>query len=178
MKLSIVFYKSPIGILEIKGSEEGISSLDFVQDDMASTIDEEQAAAVTDAAQIEKASEFGREIPGCLVDCVKQLDEYFKGNRREFDLKLKPEGTDFQKKVWTELQNIPFGQTSSYGQIAAAIGKSNACRAVGNANNRNKIAVIIPCHRVIGSDGSLVGYGGGLWRKKWLLDHEKNVGSG
>lgn len=103
----------------------------------------------------------------------KQLKEYFRGKRKEFSLTLVIRGTEFQEEVWKELMKIPFGATSTYLEQARAIDKSGALRAVGHANASNRIAIIIPCHRVIGSDGTLVGYGGGLKRKKWLLEHEK-----
>jgi methylated-DNA-[protein]-cysteine S-methyltransferase len=107
-----------------------------------------------------------------VTECLRQLQEYFAGRRREFRLALDPGGTDFQRRVWDELEKIPFGATTTYGVIAQSLGCASAVRAVGGANARNPIAVIIPCHRVIGAGGGLVGYGGGLWRKKWLLDHE------
>lgn len=103
----------------------------------------------------------------------KQIAEYFDGSRKEFDLQLVTPGTEFQQKVWKELLNIPYGTTRSYLQQAEALGTPEAIRAVANANGMNRIAIIIPCHRVIGSDGSLTGYGGGLNRKRWLLEHEK-----
>ncbi|MCK9159916.1 MAG: methylated-DNA--[protein]-cysteine S-methyltransferase [Bacteroidaceae bacterium] len=103
-----------------------------------------------------------------------ELEEYFKGERKVFDLPLNLIGTDFQKKVWSALCEIPYGETCSYKDIAVAVGKPNASRAVGMANHRNPIVIIVPCHRVVGANGSLVGYGGGLDRKKWLLDLEKN----
>ena len=109
----------------------------------------------------------------CVKESFKQLSEYFKGQRREFFLNLEPMGTDFQKSVWRQLEKIPYGVTTSYGEIADALGKPSAGRAVGSANGKNPIAIIIPCHRVIGSDGSLTGYGGGLWRKEWLIGFEK-----
>jgi O-6-methylguanine DNA methyltransferase len=105
----------------------------------------------------------------------QQLGEYFAGARREFSVPLAPQGTDFERRVWDYLQKIPFGQTRSYGQQARAISKPSASRAVGAANGRNDISILIPCHRVIGASGSLVGYGGGLERKKWLLNHERQV---
>ena len=101
-----------------------------------------------------------------------QLARYFSGGLREFDVPLAPEGTEFQKKVWRELRRIPFGETISYGELARRIGQPNASRAVGRANGQNPISVIVPCHRVIGVDGTLTGYGGGIDRKKWLLEHE------
>ena len=146
-------YRSPIGILKITGTLEGIMSIDF----------------------LDTAPDGIVEIPECLAECISQLDEYFKGTRREFSLKLALEGTCFQKKVWAALCNIPHGCTTSYGDIAAAVGNPKASRAVGNANNKNSIPIIIPCHRVIGIDGRLTGYAGGLWRKEWLLSHEKNL---
>jgi methylated-DNA-[protein]-cysteine S-methyltransferase len=108
---------------------------------------------------------------------ISQLGEYFAGSRDIFDLPLAPEGTEFQLAVWRALVEIPFGETRSYGQIAAAVGRPKAARAVGMANNRNPIAVIVPCHRVIGSGGALVGYAGGIERKTWLLGHEREARS-
>jgi methylated-DNA-[protein]-cysteine S-methyltransferase len=145
------YYDSPIGILEITGAEDGITGVHFV----------------------EKKTDPAPSIPLPLKDCCKQLYEYFVGNRREFSLILKLEGTPFQKRVWNQLMKIPYGKTLSYKKVAAAIGKENAVRAVGTANGRNNIAIIIPCHRVIAHDGTLGGYGGGLWKKEWLLKHEQ-----
>jgi methylated-DNA-[protein]-cysteine S-methyltransferase len=107
-----------------------------------------------------------------LPAAARQLKEYFAGARQEFDLPLSATGTDFQKRVWRELTKIPFGQTRSYGQLAKRLGNPNGSRAVGLANGRNPIAIIVPCHRVIGADGSLTGFGGGIDRKQWLLTHE------
>jgi methylated-DNA-[protein]-cysteine S-methyltransferase len=107
-----------------------------------------------------------------LPAAARQLKEYFAGKRREFDLPLRMKGTEFQQRVWRELTKIPFGETRSYGQLAKRLNNPNGSRAVGLANGRNPIAVIVPCHRVIGADGSLTGFGGGLDRKEWLLTHE------
>jgi methylated-DNA-[protein]-cysteine S-methyltransferase len=107
---------------------------------------------------------------GCHA--VDQLDRYFRGELTEFDLEIDPEGTAFEKRVWNELRRIPFGSTTTYGEIAARLGDLNATRAVGTANASNPIAIVIPCHRVIGADGELTGYAGGLHRKRWLLAHE------
>jgi len=107
-----------------------------------------------------------------LSAAVQQLTEYFAGTRREFDLPLRMQGTAFQQRVWRELTEIPYGQTWSYGELAKRINKPSASRAVGLANGRNPISILVPCHRVIGADGSLTGYGGGLERKRWLLAHE------
>jgi len=145
------YYHSPIGIIEIIGKRDGLTSITFAR---------RRSGHSTQPAAWVKA-------------CVRQLDEYFTGKRRRFSLSLYLEGTDFEKKVWTAVSRIPFGQTASYRDIARAVGNGRATRAVGNANRANRFAVVIPCHRVIGSDGSLVGYGGGLWRKKWLLAHEQ-----
>ena len=107
-----------------------------------------------------------------IENTVKQFEEYFEGKRAQFDLKLAPEGTEFQKKVWKQLQEIQFGRTMTYQQMANQLGDPKVIRAAASANGKNPISIIIPCHRVIGSDGSLTGYAGGLHRKKWLLEHE------
>jgi methylated-DNA-[protein]-cysteine S-methyltransferase len=112
---------------------------------------------------------------GSLAQAARQLDEYFAGERREFDLPLAPMGTPFQLAVWRELRRIPFGETRSYGEIARRLCRPAASRAVGLAAGANPIAIVVPCHRVIGSDGSLTGFGGGLQRKAWLLGHEQAV---
>jgi methylated-DNA-[protein]-cysteine S-methyltransferase len=146
------YYASPIGTVEIVGTAESVLALNFVEGEPKDD----------------------SRLSGCLKACVEQIDEYFKGNRKEFSLPLKTEGTEFQQKVWRQLERIPYGEVASYGEVARAIGKPTACRAVGTANHSNPIAIIIPCHRVIGADGSLTGYGGGLWRKEWLLNLEAN----
>jgi len=110
-----------------------------------------------------------------IEQCITQLDEYFAGTRKVFDIATNPRGTDFQQTTWAALCTIDYGKTVSYGQIAAQIGRPKAPRAVGMANNKNPISVIIPCHRVVGANGKLVGYGGGLWRKEWLLEHEARL---
>ena len=145
------YYKSPLGPIEIVGSRDSILSLDFVEDMLPEDGD----------------------LTFCVKECLKQIDEYFKGERREFFLNLQPAGTDFQKSVWRQLEKIPYGKTTSYGTVADTLAKPNASRAVGSANGKNPIAIIIPCHRVIGSDGSLTGYGSGLWRKRWLIGFER-----
>src|SRR5579864_2849043 len=110
-----------------------------------------------------------------FADALTELGEYFAGTRTQFDLALAPAGTEFQQRVWRALCDIPYGDVTSYGALARGLGSPDASRAVGLANGRNPIAIVIPCHRVIGSDGSLTGYGGGLDRKRWLLDHERSV---
>lgn len=144
------YYKTPIGTAKIVGDENGISGITVMDD----------------------ALETSAEIPEVLQECVKQLTEYFKGSRTTFNLKLNPKGTDFQIKVWEELLNVPFGKTKTYLEQSKLLGDVKAIRAVASANGKNPIWIIIPCHRIIGSDGSLTGYAGGLWRKKWLLEHE------
>jgi methylated-DNA-[protein]-cysteine S-methyltransferase len=144
-------HHSQIGFLEVVGNQKGILTITFGVDEFESDCNP----------------------PTPMSDCLRQLAEYFKGRRQKFSIPLLLEGTDFQKAVWRQLQKIPFGQTASYGDVARAVGSPKAFRAVGNANNKNPIPLIIPCHRVIGSDGKLVGFGGGIWRKAWLLDHEK-----
>ncbi|MBU3820716.1 methylated-DNA--[protein]-cysteine S-methyltransferase [Flavobacteriaceae bacterium XHP0103] len=111
-------------------------------------------------------------IPIELEDCAYQLQEYFQGIRKNFNLKLNPQGTPFQKKIWAMLQNIPYGKTVSYLDLAKQLGDVKTIRAVANANAKNPLWIIVPCHRVIGTDGSLTGYAGGLHRKEWLLNHE------
>ncbi|AXG69102.1 methylated-DNA--protein-cysteine methyltransferase, constitutive [Kordia sp. SMS9] len=113
--------------------------------------------------------------PQVLKECIVQLEEYFAGNRTEFNLSLTPKGTTFQQKVWKELNKIPFGKTCSYLDLSKKLGDVKAIRAVASANGKNPLWIVTPCHRVIGSDGSLTGYAGGLWRKKWLLEHESPV---
>lgn len=146
------YYHSPIGILEICGTEQYVKSILF-----------------TEKAEDEEY------IPNVLKECQKQLDDYFNGQRNEFSIEYRLDGTKFQKKVWSELTKIPFGQTSSYKDIAQSIGNINAARAVGSANSKNVLSIVVPCHRVIGSNGTLTGYAGGLWRKEWLLNHEKKI---
>lgn len=158
MNLLTVYYKSPIGILEIKGNESEIQSIYFINDEFI-------------LRQYESIENI---VCNELKNCIQQLDEYFEGKRIEFNLKLNPKGTDFQKRVWQELQNVKFGTTQSYLEQSKKLGNVKAIRAVASANGKNPISIIIPCHRVIGTDGSLTGYAGGIWRKKWLLEHESS----
>jgi len=141
---------SPLGFTKIVGDDDGIVSITVLNSE----------EKITDIIPVE------------LEDCVFQLQEYFDGKRKDFDIKLNPEGTDFQKKVWNHLLEIPYGKTLSYLDLSKRLGDIKAIRAVANANGKNPIWIIIPCHRVIGSDGSLTGYAGGLNRKQWLLEHE------
>ncbi len=148
------YLNSPIGILELQGDSSGLASVLFVEN-------------------ISEGETF--EVPHELKDAASQLTQYFEGQRTAFDLPLSPHGTDFQKRVWRQLQEIPYGKTISYQQIANSLGDPKVIRAAASANGKNPISIIIPCHRVIGSDGSLTGYAGGLHRKKWLLEHESPV---
>ena len=116
--------------------------------------------------------EVSTKIPDFLQAAVKQLQEYFNSQRTDFTFKLNPKGTDFQQKVWNALLDIPFGKTRTYLEQSKFLGDPKAIRAVASANGKNPLWIVVPCHRVIGSDGSLTGYAGGLWRKKWLLEHE------
>jgi len=141
---------SPLGYTKIVGDETGISEVSILNS-------EEKITTI---------------IPIELEDCVIQLQEYFEGNRTKFDLNLNPQGTEFQKKVWKQLDQIPYGKTVSYLELSRQLGDIKAIRAVANANGKNPLWIITPCHRIIGSDGSLTGYAGGLHRKKWLIEHE------
>lgn len=153
---NIYFYETIIGRISIAETDNSITNLDFVND-----VDDIQ----TENIVVNETS--------LLREAGKQLQQYLEGNRKYFDLPLLPVGTRFQKDVWRVLLGIPYGVTWSYKQVAEKAGSPKAARAVGMANNRNPIAIIIPCHRVIGADGKLVGYGGGLHIKRYLLDMEK-----
>jgi methylated-DNA-[protein]-cysteine S-methyltransferase len=144
---------TPLGFLEIVAGAGALQELHFVQKKSG-------VGSLTASSAL-------------VFDCCRQLEEYFSGKRRRFDLALSLGGTEFERDVWRHLLRIPYGRTASYGEIAAAIGRPKAVRAVGAANGKNPVAIIVPCHRVVGHDGRLTGYGGGLWRKKWLLDHER-----
>lgn len=158
--METVILNSPIGLLEVTGDENGLHSVIFI-----------------DASE-EIAAENFSEIPSELKEAILQLTEYFEGKRKVFSLKLNLKGTDFQKKVWARLAKIPFGKTVSYQKIANDLGDPKVIRAAASANGKNPISIIIPCHRVIGSDGTLTGYAGGLHRKKWLLELESPVTQG
>lgn len=147
--------KSPLGNIRISADGEGLTEVQFCNQSAKKSGDNKIVAAA-----------------------VRQLNEYFDGKRRQFDLPLNPPGTEFQHRVWEELLTVKCGDTASYGAIANAIGKPTASRAVGAANGRNPIAIIVPCHRIIGTSGSLTGYAGGLQRKQWLLAHEQEMVGG
>lgn len=151
--MEIAFIQTPLGIAKLEGDEQGLAVVSVLNNENKTT----------------------GIIPEVLEDAVYQLQEYFEGKRTEFSLNLNPQGTDFQKRVWAELENIPYGKTISYLDMSKKLGDVKAIRAAAAANGKNPLWIIVPCHRVIGSDGSLTGYAGGLHRKKWLLEHESPV---
>lgn len=153
MEMYKTYFKSPVGILLITGNQAGIASIEYINEDIDINAQKQ-------------------EVNQSLKTCCDQLEQYFLGKRKEFSFELQIHGTEFQEKVWNELRKIPYGKTVSYRDIATAVGDQKAVRAVGGANGRNKIAIVIPCHRVIGLSGKLTGYAGGLDRKEWLLKHE------
>lgn len=151
MNTFVTYFESPIGQLRITGNDDGVEGILFLDvPETGHTFSDHRVA----------------------LECAIELKEYFQGDRTDFTIPLAPKGTMFQQLVWNELLKIPFGRKRSYGDIAMAVGNEKMIRAVGTANARNPIAIIVPCHRVIGADGSLTGYAGGLWRKEWLLEHE------
>jgi methylated-DNA-[protein]-cysteine S-methyltransferase len=147
--METAFIKTPLGVAKIVGDENGISVISILEEGQITT-----------------------KIPSVLQEAIQQLQDYFDGNRNDFDFKMNPNGTEFQQRVWQELLNIPFGKTMSYLDLSKKLGDLKAIRAVASANGKNPLWIVVPCHRVIGTDGSLTGYAGGLWRKKWLLAHE------
>ena len=147
--METVYIKTPLGIAAITGDVNGVSEITVLEE-----------------------GEVSAQIPVFLRDAVQQLQEYFNSQRTDFTFKLNPKGTDFQQTVWNALLDIPFGKTRTYLEQSKFLGDPKAIRAVASANGKNPLWIVVPCHRVIGSDGSLTGYAGGLWRKKWLLEHE------
>lgn len=147
--MQTIFIKTPLGTAKIVGDENGIAVISILEEGSIS-----------------------ESIPKELQETVTQLQDYFVGKRNDFNIKINPKGTEFQRKVWNELLHIPFGKTISYLDLSKKLGDVKAIRAVASANGKNPLWIVIPCHRVIGTDGSLTGYAGGLWRKKWLLEHE------
>jgi methylated-DNA-[protein]-cysteine S-methyltransferase len=147
--MDTAYIKTPLGIATIIGDQNGISVI-----------------SVSDGGTV------STEIPAVLQEAISQINEYFDRKRNDFTFKLNPSGTEFQQKVWQALLEIPFGKTVSYMDLSKKLGDVKAIRAVASANGKNPLWIVVPCHRVIGTDGSLTGYAGGLWRKKWLLEHE------
>jgi len=155
------YYQSPVGLLQIEGTDHFISKVHFIDE-------QEEVTAGTDT----------NSLPPMAIQVVEQLIEYFQGQRRFFELPISQEGTPFQQKVWAELMNIPFGKTISYLELSHRLGDPKVIRAAAAANGKNNVAIIVPCHRVIGANNQLVGYAGGLPRKKWLLQHENKIAHG
>ncbi len=151
--METAFIKTPLGIAKLQGDKNGLSNINILDDQ-------------------QKVDDI---IPEALEDAVCQIREYFAGQRKVFDLLLSPQGTDFQKRVWKALLEIPYGKTASYLDLSKSLGNAKTIRAVAAANAKNPLWVVVPCHRIIGSDGSLTGYAGGLHRKRWLLEHESPV---
>ena len=152
-------YEAPFGVVTVVGSELGIRFVMFANDAHPKPLEQLQ---ISDT-----------DIHDSVNVAITQLEEYFAGSRRSFDLPLDLRGTEFQVEAWNALAEIPYGRTASYGQQAASIGRPKAVRAIGGANGRNPVAIVLPCHRIVGADGSLTGFGGGIEVKKWLLDHEQ-----
>ena len=151
--------ETPIGWLEVQGDAAAILAVNFIDGPGRGRRPGKRAGV----------------LPPVVEACLGQLEEYFRGQRASFDLPLRLEGTPFQRRVWEALLRVPYGRTTTYRDLAAAVGNVRATRAVGGANHRNPVSIIVPCHRVVGSDGGLTGYGGGLWRKEWLLEHERKA---
>lgn len=150
--METIYIKTPLGIARIEGDKKGVSVI---------SVSDEGTVSI--------------KVPTVLKEAVSQLNDYFEGKRTDFDFKLNPKGTEFQQKVWKALLEIPYGKTRTYLEQSKILGNANAIRAVASANGKNPLWIVIPCHRVIGADGSLTGYAGGLWRKKWLLEHESPI---
>jgi methylated-DNA-[protein]-cysteine S-methyltransferase len=158
-EIQTTYYHSPVGLLKISGTDDYITEVSF-----------EDKVQRTDSRK--------RNLSPMLITAIEQLIQYFNGERRSFELPINQPGTEFQKGVWSELMAIPYAKTISYLDLARRTGDSKATRAVANANGKNNVAIVVPCHRVIGANKELVGYSGGLWRKKWLLEHEMKVAYG
>ena len=148
--MEIAYIKTPLGITEITGDENGIVKISILDTEVP----------------------ISSVIPESLRLAINQLNDYFQGKRNDFTFVMKPAGTEFQQRVWKALLDIPFGKTISYMDLSKRLGDVKAIRAVAAANGKNPLWIVVPCHRVIGTDGSLTGYAGGLWRKKWLIEHE------
>jgi methylated-DNA-[protein]-cysteine S-methyltransferase len=158
-ELHYTYYESPIGLIKIGGTDHYIGELSFVDNKDQLTYGEPG-------------------ISELMHQCTEELIEYFHGSRKSFDIPVHQDGTEFQIKVWNELMDISYGKTISYMDLAKRMGDPKVIRAAASTNGKNKIAIMVPCHRVIGSDKSLIGYSGGMWRKKWLLQHEFKIAHG
>jgi methylated-DNA-[protein]-cysteine S-methyltransferase len=160
LEITSTYYHSPLGLLRISGTDTYIREISYIDN--------------LDNADSSPLSGKGPVHP-LIIQCIEQLIQYFHGQRRVFEFPVYQEGTPFQERVWNELSAIPFGKTISYLDLSRNLGDTKAIRAAAAANGKNQVAIVIPCHRVIGSKRDLVGYGGGLWRKRWLLDHETKI---
>jgi len=160
LEITSTYYQSPLGLLRVGGTDTYISEISFID-----RLEESEY----------RGAGLGGPVTPVVIQCIEQLIQYFQGQRRVFDFPISQEGTEFQQSVWNELMAIPFGKTISYLELSRRLGDTKAIRAAAAANGKNNIVIVVPCHRVIGSKRDLVGYGGGLWRKKWLLDHETKV---
>ena len=169
MSISVMHYESPIGAIEIYATDTAVGRVKFVGEQIGGSEEEKGEQSWDRDSSSMKAG-----VHPLLEEVRRQLDAYFGGSLRCFELPLDLEGTPFQRQVWQQLLSVDYGQTASYQDIAVAIDNPKAVRAVGAANGRNPVSIIVPCHRIIGSGGraKLTGYGGGLWRKEWLLRHE------
>jgi len=153
-------YTSPIGRIKIVADKDCIQAITFIDDSVSTSNNE------------------GIDSPAVIHQCIDELIDYFNGSRTQFTVPIHQSGTDFQQKVWKELYEVPYAKTMSYAELAKKLGDTKVIRAAASANGKNKIAIIVPCHRIIGSDSSLTGYAWGLARKKWLLQHEFRIGLG
>ena len=160
VEITRTYYQSPLGLLRVGGTDTYISEIIFVD-----RLDEEDY----------RGRDLGGPVTPVVIQCIEQLIQYFQGQRRVFDFPIYQEGSEFQERVWNELMAIPFGKTISYLELSRRLGDTRNIRAAAAANGKNNIVIVVPCHRVIGSDGSLTGFGAGIWRKKWLLEHEAKV---
>ena len=157
----IIYYQSPIGLMKIAGTEQYIQEVQFI-----------------DTIRRPPADHHKKHFPPLALHLIQELIQYFNGELRSFSVSIHQEGTPFQQQVWEELLQIAYGKTITYLELARRVGDVKSIRAVAAANGKNKMALLVPCHRVIGSKNDLVGYAGGIWRKKWLLDHENKVANG
>lgn len=155
------YYQSPIGLIKISGTETYISEMIFI-----------------DNVEKPPADSRKRQLPTLFIQAIEQLIQYFHGERRSFELPIHQEGTEFQQKVWHELLNIGYGKTISYQDLSRRLGEAKAIRAAAAASGKNHVCIVVPCHRVIGSNNDMVGYAGGVWRKKWLLNLENKIANG
>lgn len=157
----VTYCESPVGLLRVSGTDEYVQEVHFLEN-----------------AEVHSTFAATPALPSVAIQAIKQLQEYIAGTRRNFDFPMQQQGTPFQQIVWQELVKIPFGKTISYLELSRRLGDSKVIRAAASANGKNQLAIVVPCHRVIGSNNDLIGYAGGLWRKRWLLEHENKIANG